>query len=171
MALVVEHQRRNADTFLIDLRRACVVGSVRGTSDVALVRAVDRPEYEPVPIEDGNERGEIRQVVPAPVGVVQQVDVTRPYPPLEELVHGPRRKRQRADVDRYVLRLGDQPPVGVAERSGEIPARVQDLRVGRSQHCLAHLLDDGTKTMLDHGDGDRINGGVHEMTRSEGGVP
>ena len=89
LALLVELQRRNADAFLEDLGRAGVVGSVRGAADVALVRAVDRPEHQPVAVEDGHERRQVRQMIAAPVGVVQQVDVARPDPPLEELVHGP----------------------------------------------------------------------------------
>ena len=165
LALLVEHQRRDADAFLEDLGGAGVVGAVRGAADVALMRAVDRPERQPVAVEHGDEGRQIGQVVAAAVGIVQQVDVAGAYPALEELVHGPGRERQRADVDRHVLGLGDQPPVGIAQRGREVAARVQDLRVGGAQHGLAHLLDDGAKAMLDHGDGDRIDGMAHVEVR------
>ena len=74
-APVVEFQRRNAQALLADLGRAGVVGAVRGAADVALVRAVDRPEHEAVAVEDGHERGEVGQMIAAAVGIVEQVDV------------------------------------------------------------------------------------------------
>ena len=46
LARVVELQRRDAEPFLPDLRRAGVVGAVGRAADVALVRAVDRPEHQ-----------------------------------------------------------------------------------------------------------------------------
>jgi hypothetical protein len=163
LALVVELEWRDADALLIDLRGACVIGTVRGAADVALVRAVDRPEHQPVAVEHRHERGEIGQVVAPQIGIVQQVDVARPDPPLEGLVHRLGRERQRADVDRHMLGLGDQAPVRVAQRGREVAARVEDLRVGGAQHGLAHLLDDGAKAMLDHRHGDRVDGRAHGL--------
>ena len=160
-ALLVEFQRRNADALLVDLGSAGVVGPVRGAADVALVRAVDRPEHQPVAVEDRHERRQVRQMVAAAVGIVQQVDVARPDAALEELVHRLGRERQRADMDRHMLGLGDQPSVRIAQRGREVAARVEDLRVGRAQHGLAHLLDDGAKAVLDHRDGDRVDGLAH----------
>ena len=165
LALLVELQRRNADAFLVDLGGAGVVGAVRGAADVALVRAVDRPEGKTVVVEDRDEGREVRQMIAAPVGVVEQVDVTGADRAFEKLMHRLGRKRQSADVDRHMLRLRDQATLGIAQRGREIAAGVQDLRVGRAQHGLAHLLDDGAKSMLDHGDGDRINGKAHAETR------
>ena len=72
LAAVVELQRRNADAFLPDLGRAGVVGAVRGAADVALVRAVDRPEREAVAVEDRHERGEVGQMIAAAIGIVEQ---------------------------------------------------------------------------------------------------
>ena len=161
LALLVELQRRDADAFLVDLGGAGVVGAVRGAADVALVRAVDRPEGQAVAVEDRDEGRQVRQMVAAAVGVVEQVDVTRADRALEELVHRLGRERQSADMDRHMLGLRDQATLGVAQRGREIAARVQDLRVGGAQHRLAHLLDDGAKSMLDHGDGDRIDGKAH----------
>jgi hypothetical protein len=159
--LLVELQWRDADALLENLGGAGVVGSVRRPADVALVRAVDGPEHHPLAVEHRHEGGQVGQMVAAEVGVVEQVDVARPYLPLEELVDRLGRKRQRTDVDGHMLGLGDQPPVGIAQRRREIPARVQDLRVGGAQHGLAHLLDDGAKAVLDHRHGDRIDGRAH----------
>src|SRR5262249_5418172 len=79
----------------------------------------------------------------------------------EELLHGPDRPRDRAHVDRDVLGLGDEPSLRVAEGGGEVPARVEDLRVRGAQHRFAHLLHDGLEPMLDDRDGDRIDSLAH----------
>jgi len=64
-------------------------------------------------------------------------------------------------VNGHVLGLGNQAPVGIAQRSREVTAGIQDLRVRRAQHGLAHLLHDRAKAMLDDGYGDRIDGRAH----------
>src|SRR5262249_46229873 len=69
----------------------------------------------------------------------------------------PRRVGQRADMDRHVLGLRDQPAVEAADRGREISARIEDLRIGCAQHRFAHLLDDRQEAMLDHRGDDRID--------------
>ena len=157
LAAVVEAQRRDADALLPDLGRSRVVGAVRGAADVALVRAVDRPEHRPVALEDRHERGKVRQVVAAVIRVVQQEHVAGMDVVAEEVVHRLRSPWQRANVDRHVLRLGDQAAVDVADRRGEVAARIEDLRVGRAQHRLAHLLDDGMQPVLHHRNGHGVD--------------
>ena len=76
-AAVVEAQRRDADALLPDLGGAGVVGTVGGAADVALVRAVDRPEHRSVVLEDRHERGQVGKVVAAVIGIVQQEHVAR----------------------------------------------------------------------------------------------
>ena len=156
-AAVVEPQRRDAKALVPDLRRPGIVGAVRGAADVALMRAVDRPEGEPVAVEDRHEGGQVRQVVAAAVGVVEQIDVAGMDAALEEVVHRLHRPGQRADMDRHVLGLGDKPALGIAERGGEVAARIEDLRVGGPQHGLAHLLDDGAQPVLHDGDGHGVD--------------
>ena len=106
-------------------------------------------------------------VVPV-VGVVQEVDVARTDAVAEELADRADRPRDRAHVDRHVLRLGDQAPLGVADRGGEVATAVEDLGVGGPQHRLAHLLDDGLEAVLDHGDGDGIDGRLRPTLRVAG---
>ena len=156
-----EPERGDADPLLPDLGRPRVVGAVRGAADVALVRTVDRPEEEPLAGEHRDEGREVRQVVVAVIGVVQEVDVAGPHAVTEELLDGPDGPRDRADVDRHVLRLGDEPALGVAEGGGEVTARVEDLRVRGAEHRLAHLLHDGLEPVLDDRDGDRIDALTH----------
>ena len=154
---VVELERRDPDALLPDLGRAGVVGAVGGAADVALMRAVDRPEREALAVEHRDEGGEIRQVVAAVVGVVEQIDVARADRAAKAVVHRFRRPGQRADVDRHVLGLRDQAALGIADGGREIAARVDDLGVRGAQHRLAHLLGDRVQAMLDHGDRDRID--------------
>ena len=86
-------------------------------------------------------------MVVAVVGVVQEIDVAGLDPALERIAHRLHGPRDRAHVDRHVLGLRDEPCPRITERRGEVSARVQDLRVGRAQHRLAHLLHDGLEPM------------------------
>ena len=156
LAGVVELERRDPQPLLPDLGRARVVGAVRGAADVRLMGAVDRPEGHLPVHEDRHEGGEVRQVVVAVVRIVQEEDVARPHARAEEVTHGLHRPRDGAHVDRHVLGLGDEPRLAVADRGGEVTAGVEDLRVRRAQHRLAHLLDDGGEAMRQDRDGDRI---------------
>src|SRR5271166_1083397 len=84
----------------------------------------------------------------------------------KELGHCLCRIGQGADMDRHVLGLGDQPAAHVADRGREVAARIEDLRIRRAQHRLAHLLDDRQQSMLyDRGD-DRIDGGYRGFLQS-----
>ena len=156
-ARLVQPKRRNPDALLPDLGGARVVGAVRGAADVALMRAVDRPERQLLTIEHRHERSQIGQMVAAVIGIVEQEHVARPHVAAEVVVHRTGRPGQRADVDRHVLGLGDQPPLGVAQRGREIAAGVDDLRVRGAQHRLAHLLGDRMQPVADHRDRDRID--------------
>ena len=60
-------------------------------------------------------------------------------------------------MDWHMLGLGNEAPVEVADRGREIAARSENLRIGGTQHRLAHLLDDREKPVLDHRDDDRID--------------
>ena len=102
--------RRNPQPFVPDLGRRWVIGAVRRAADVGLVRADNGPEYQG-PVENRHERGQIRQMGAAAIGIVQQIDVAGRIRP-EELVHRLRRQRHGADVHRDMIRLGDQPAAG-----------------------------------------------------------
>ncbi len=97
-------------------------------------------------------------MIAAVIRVVEQKDVAGIDVAAEELGHRLRREGQRADMDRHVLGLRDQPPVEIADRGREIAARIEDLRIGGAQHRLAHLLDDREQPMLHDRDDDRIDG-------------
>ena len=130
---------------------------MRRAADVALMRAVDRPEARLVALEDRHEGGQVGQVVAAVIRVVEQEDVARVDVAAEELGHRAGGEGQGADMDRHMLGLGDQPAVEVADRGREIAARIEDLRIGGAQHRLAHLLDDREQAVLNDRDDDRID--------------
>ena len=166
LAAVVKLQRRDAQAFLPDIGGAGVIGAVRGAADVALVRPVDRPETRLAAIgawgENRDERGQIRKVVAAVIGVVEQKHVARMDVGAEELGDRAGGEGEGADMDRHVLGLGDEAPIEVADRGREIAARIEDLRIGRAQHCFAHLGDDRQQAMLDHRNGDGVDRVCHD---------
>jgi hypothetical protein len=154
---VIELERRDAQPLLPDLRGPRVVRAVRGAPDVALMRAVDRPERDLVVHEDGYERGEVGQVVVAVVGIVEEEDVTGLGAPDEGVADRLHRPRDRPHVDRHVLGLGHEARARIADRRREVSTRVQDLGVRGAEHRLPHLLHDGFEAVREHGHGDGID--------------
>ena len=159
-ACLVELDRRNAQAFLPDLGRIGIIGAMRGAADVALMRADDGPEQPSGAVEHRHEGGDIRQMAAAVIGIVHQDDVAR-RDVLEALLHRERGPGQRADMDRNVVGLRDQPALHVADRQREIAAGIEDLRIGGAQHGLAHLGHDRAQPMLDDGARDGVNGNGH----------
>ena len=162
-ARVIELERRDADALLPDLGRPRVVGAVSGPADVALVRAVDGPEGQAIAHEDGQEHRQVGQVIAAMVGIIEQEHVPGPDTPGEIVADGGDGPGEGPDMNGHVLGLGGEAALAVEDRRREVAARVQDLRVGRPQHGLAHLLDDGFETVLDDGDGDSVE--RHDASR------
>ena len=160
LAALVEPQRRDADALLPDLGGAGVVGAVRGAADVALVRAVDRPEH-----------AACRRRTPArtrsgPAGGCRR-DRDRSAGRRRRAGFRPRRIRAtaRAAQGSAPTWIGTCSACAISRPSRsqiagrEIAARVEDLRIGGAQHRLAHLLDDRVQAMLDDRYGDGIDGG------------
>ncbi len=154
--LLVKFYGRNAQTFLPDLGRIRIVGAMRGTSDVALVRAHHRPEQPPRAVEHRHKGGHVGQMAAAMIGIVHQDHVARRNV-LEALLHRQRGPGQRADMDRDVVGLRDQPRLHVADRQRKVAAGVENLRIGGAQHGLAHLGHDRAQPMLDDGTRDGVN--------------
>ena len=120
-------------------------------------RLIDQNACRP-PVEHGHEHGDVGQVVAAVIGVVEQEHVAGMDVAGEGLADRAGGEGQRADVHGHVLGLGDEAARGVADAGREIAAGIQDLRIGRAQHGLAHLLDDGVQAVLHDRDGDRVDG-------------
>src|SRR5215468_10448150 len=100
-------------------------------------------------------------MIAAVIGIVQEIDITGADLALEELMDRLGRERQSAHMNRHMLGLRHKPPLGIAERGRKIATRIENLRVRRAQHGLAHLLDDGTQPMLNNGQRNRIWEKVH----------
>ena len=159
-ACLVELDRRDAQAFLPDLGGIRIVGAMRRTADVALMRAHHGPEQPAAAGEHRHEGSDVGQMAAAVIGIVHQDDVAG-RDVLEALLHRARRPGQRADVDRDVIGLRDQPALHVADRQREIAAGIEDLRIGGAQHRLAHLGHDRAQPMLDDGTRDGIDGSGH----------
>ncbi len=162
LAGLVQLDRRDADAFLIDFGGSRIVGAMGGAADVALVRAHHGPEQPLAAVEHRHEGGEIRQMAAAVIGIVEQDDVAR-RDVLEALLHRARRPGQRADMDRNVLGLRDQPAARVGDGERKIAAGIEDLRIGGAKHRLAHFLHDRAQPVLDDGARDGIDFGGHSL--------
>ena len=160
LAGFVEFDRRDAQSFLIDLGGAGIVGAMGGAADVALMRAHDGPEQPPLAGEYRHEDGEIGQMAAAVIGIVEQDDVAR-LDVLEPFLDRDRRPGQCTDVNRQMVGLCDQACIGVADRQRKIAAGIEDLRIGGAKHRLAHLFHDRTEPVLDDGTRDGIDLGGH----------
>src|SRR6516165_8785657 len=86
------------------------------TAAIALMSAVDRPEHRLLAIEDRHEGGEVGEVIAAVIGIVQEEDIALANVSLKEVAHRARRPGQRADMNRHMLGLRDEPAVEVANR-------------------------------------------------------
>ena len=151
-----EADRRDAKTFLPDFRGGRVVGAMRGAADIAVMGADDRPEKQVISGEDRDEDGQVRQMAAAAIGVVEQVDglgVGIGHS-LHQCLGGP---GHGADMDGDMVGLGDQTASRVDQGDGEVPRRVEDLRIGGAQHGLAHFLGDGVQPVLQNRDGNGID--------------
>src|SRR6267142_4735038 len=94
----VELDRRDAQSLLINLGRAGVIGAVGGAADITLMRAHDGPQQAPLAIEYRHEGGEIGQMAAAVVGSAEQDNFAR-LDVLEALLDRERRPGQRTDMN------------------------------------------------------------------------
>src|SRR5207248_2370782 len=92
----------------------------------------------------------------AVIGIVEKNHVAWLDIP-KSLLDGKRRPRQRADMNRDVVGLSDQPSVYVANGKRKITAGVEDLRIGGAKHGFAHFFYDRAQPVLNHGSRDRID--------------
>ena len=164
-----ESDRRDADAFLVAVGRPGHVAAGHGAADVRPVGEVDGERDEPVSREDGTDRLHVRQVIPADLREVEEPDVAlaqpRRWDPLEELLD---RERHHAHVDGNVPALGDEAPVGVGQRRGEVARFLEQRRAGRAHQDHAHLLGDRVEGVADDLERDGMNRGAHavvSMTR------
>jgi len=103
---------------------------------------IGREEREAVLDEDGADQRHVRQVGPAPIGVVQEDDVVG-FEVRKGLQGGPDRQGHRPEVDRDVGGLGDEAAVGIEDGAGEVPPLLDVRRVGTPFQDGAHLFGDG----------------------------
>ena len=89
-----------------------------GAADIALMRAHDGPEQPLVAVEYRHERGEVRQMAAAMIGIVEQ-DHVAGRDVLEALLDRARRPGQRADMHRDMVGLRDQAARRVSQIASE----------------------------------------------------
>jgi hypothetical protein len=161
----VELQGGDPDAFLPDLGRAGIIRAVGGPTDIALMGSINRPEDETVCDEDWQQDRQVRQMITSMIGIVEQEHISRVDTPCKELLNRLDSPRHGADMNGHVLCLHRQSTFAVADRCREVTTGVQDLRVGRAQHRLAHLLDDRFKAELQHRNSDAVEHGAPPYSR------
>src|SRR3981081_4183435 len=102
----------------------------------------------------------------AMIGIIEKNDVAWPDIP-KSLLDGKRRPRQRADMNRDVVRLSDKASLCVANRQRKITAGVEDLRIGGAKHGFAHFFHDRAQPVLNNGPRDGIDLDGHAHLRDE----
>ena len=165
-APLAEQDGRHAQPFLPNFRRPGVIATMRGTADIRVMRAHHRPEHDAPFGKDRHNGGEVRQMRPAMIGVVQQIDIAFLYAIAKGIAHCLHGKGHGADMHRDVIRLRHQPRFGITQRDGEIARRVQDLRIGGAQHRLPHFLHNGAEAVIEDRERDGIRGGFHGVKAS-----
>ena len=70
-APLAEQDGRHAQPFLPNLRRTRIIAAMRGAADIRVMRAHNGPEHDAPFGEDRHNGGEVRQMRPAMIGVVQ----------------------------------------------------------------------------------------------------
>src|SRR3982074_2834441 len=100
------------------------------------------------------------------IGIIEKNDVAW-MDIAKSLLDGKRRPWQCADMNRDVVRLGDQAPACVANRKRKITAGVEDLRIGGAKHGFAHFFHDRAQPVLNDGSRDRIDLDGHGLLRKQ----
>src|SRR5207247_9452621 len=107
----------------------------------------------------------LHDALPIYLGKVEEPDVagaqSTGWDPLEELLD---RERHHAHVDGDVAPLGDEAPLGVGQRRGEVARFLEQRRASRAHEDHAHLLRDGVERVADDLERDGMNRGAHAVT-------
>ena len=156
----VELRRRDPDALLPDRARARVVARHATAADVGVMALGHAPEGDLALPEDGLEDRDVRRVVVAAVGVVEDEDVALVRRCPRSARRGPHRVRRRGHQHRDVGRLRDQAQVAVEDRGHEVARLGEDRRAARAQHRLADLAADGVQPVADDRGQDRGRSGV-----------
>ena len=159
LAVLHEPHRRDDQPLLVDLARH--PDAPRGAAPhVDVVRDVRHVAEERSLVEHGGDEGDVVQVHPAQVGVVDEDAVAR-----GEVIGpvGPDRPRhdvgERAQVRRLGEGLGDRAQVAVEERTGEIAAGLDVRGIRGAAERRPHLFGDGEQGVANDLEADGIDVG------------
>ena len=162
LALLEEFHRRQAQSFLLDLRRAGREAARHHAADVGPVAGVGEPGEHLALVEERLHEPHVHQMRAAEIGIVDDEDVARidlaGIVALHALDHRPGRELHGADEHRQAeLALGDQRAVGgVIDAVGTVHALRDHRREGRAHEGEIHLVADLDQAVLDDGQGDGI---------------
>ncbi|MNV47803.1 hypothetical protein D3C71_1396800 [compost metagenome] len=112
-------------------------------------------------IEEGHEHEDVGQVHAALVGVVDDHRVTGREAVAVARLHRGHGFGNGAQVQRDGLGLRDHLAVAVADRGRVVHDVLDDFRARGAQHGVGDFVHDGVHRVLDHGEGDRVDGRGH----------
>ena len=128
--------------FLVDMRAACRHRARCDAADIRMMRAAGDEELQyAVVVAPRADRGDVRQVRATCVRTVQQqnVGVAKIVAGLQHMLHA---CAHRAEMNRHVRCVGDQPPLRVEQRAREVEPLLDVDGVRRAFQHLAHVFGD-----------------------------
>ena len=169
------------DAFLVDRRRQRRHRAGRRAADIGMVAARGDPEQNVVFVgrasgaprllfaEDRRADGDVGQVGAAVIGGVEGEDVAGMNVAgilADDRFH---RAIHRAEMDRHVRGIGDQPPFAVEDRAGEVETLLDVDRIGGVLQRHAHLLGDRHEEVVEDFEHHRIGVGADRVPGRAGG--
>ncbi len=166
-AFLVELDRRQAEPLLLDLGSVGREAAGHRAAHVRPVSGIRKPREVSTAIEERLDELDVHQMGAAEIGVVDDEDIAwvhRPRP----LDHRLRRELHGADENRQAeIALGDElagiaviDAVGAVERLGDHRAE------GGAHEGEVHLVANLLQPVLDHGEGNGVEGGRHWSPRA-----
>jgi len=145
-------------------------GAGRTAADIGVVTAARDEEQDATAIfvEDGRYHGHIRQVCPAVIRIVQHIGITRADGPLVVADDGPHAFPHTAEMDRHMRCIGNQVPLCIEDRAGEIQPLLDVDRIGRVLKRVAHLFGDRHEEVVEDLQHHRVGLGADRNTIRQG---
>ena len=127
-------------------------------ADVRVVAPAEDPEAQFPTEKHRLDHRDVRRVVVAAVGIVEDHHVPRLHVIPEMIADGLDREGARPHQHRDVGGLGSEPEPVVEHRSHEVLVLGEDGRAGAAQHARAHLAGHAFKTVGDDGQENGVHG-------------
>src|SRR4029079_18920600 len=131
IALNIQLHRSEAQALFVELLG--IEGQPgRTAADINMMGYRSREADQCLVIEDRSEDRNVLQMLAADIRIIGQEHLAWPDAAMLDKA-GPHRQGERAHLHRNVLRLGNDPTLGVEQRTGAVAGLAYDCRAGRAQ--------------------------------------